>query len=100
MAHEQLRTFLQRLRRVIGPDAHSELPDAQLLERFVNRRDEAAFEVLVLRYGGMVLNVCGRLLPRAEDRQDAFQATFLALTRRAGSIGKGASVGSWLYKVA
>jgi RNA polymerase sigma factor (sigma-70 family) len=100
MAHEQLRTFLQRLRRVINPDGGSELSDAQLLERFVNRRDEAAFEVLVWRHRGLVLNVCGRLVPRAEDREDAFQATFLVLARLAGSIGKGASLGSWLYKVA
>jgi cobalt-zinc-cadmium efflux system membrane fusion protein len=100
MAHEQLRAFLQRLRRVVNPDGGSSLSDAQLLERFVNRRDEAAFEVLVWRHGGLVLNVCGRLLRHAEDREDAFQATFLALTRRAGSIGKGASLGSWLYKVA
>jgi cobalt-zinc-cadmium efflux system membrane fusion protein len=100
MAHEQLRTFLQHLRCALNPEGESDLSDTQLLERFVNRRDEAAFEELVLRHGGMVLNVCGRLLRRAEDREDAFQATFLALTRRAGSIGKAASLGSWLYKVA
>jgi hypothetical protein len=96
MAHEQLRAFLQRLRRVVNPDGSSDLSDAQLLERFVSRRDEAAFEVLVWRHGGLVLSVCGRLLRRAEDREDAFQATFLALARRAGAIGKGASLGSWL----
>ena len=100
MANEQLRTFLQRLRRVIHPEAGSDVSDAQLLERFVSRRDEAAFEVLVWRHGSLVLNVCGRLLRNAEDREDAFQATFLALTRRAGSIGKGEALGSWLYKVA
>jgi cobalt-zinc-cadmium efflux system membrane fusion protein len=100
MAHEQLSTFLQRLRRVVDPDGGSNLSDAQLLERFVSRHDEAAFEVLVWRHGGLVLNVCGRLLRHAEDQEDAFQATFLILTRRAGSIGKAASLGSWLYKVA
>jgi cobalt-zinc-cadmium efflux system membrane fusion protein len=100
MANEQLRTFLQRLRRVITPEGASDVSDAQLLERFVSRRDEAAFEVLVWRHGSLVLNVCGRLLRNAEDREDAFQATFLALTRRAGSIGKGEALGSWLYKVA
>jgi cobalt-zinc-cadmium efflux system membrane fusion protein len=100
MAHEQLRTFLQRLRRVVNPQGESDVSDAILLERFVSRRDEAAFEVLVWRHGGLVLNVCGRLLRRAEDREDAFQATFLALTRHAASIGKGEALGSWLYKVA
>jgi cobalt-zinc-cadmium efflux system membrane fusion protein len=99
MAGGQLGTFLRRLRCVFGPEAGS-LSDAQLLERFVSGRDEAAFEVLVWRHGGLVLSVCGRLLRHAEDREDAFQATFLALTRRARSIAKGAALGSWLYKVA
>jgi cobalt-zinc-cadmium efflux system membrane fusion protein len=100
MAHEQLRSFLQRLRRVVNPQGDGDVSDAQLLERFVSRHDEAAFEVLVWRHGGLVLNVCGRLLRHTEDREDAFQATFLALTRRAASIGKGEALGSWLYKVA
>jgi cobalt-zinc-cadmium efflux system membrane fusion protein len=99
MAGEQLRTFLRRLRCAFAAEAGG-LSDAQLLERFVTRRDEAAFEVLVWRHGGLVLSVCGRLLPNAEDREDVFQATFLALTRRAGCIAKGGALGSWLYKVA
>jgi cobalt-zinc-cadmium efflux system membrane fusion protein len=98
MAGEQLRTFLRRLRR-FGPELGG-VPDAQLLERFVTRRDEAAFEVLLWRHGGLVLHVCARLLRHAEDAEDVFQATFLALTRRGGSIGKGEAVASWLYKVA
>ncbi len=99
MAGEQLRTFLRRLRGVFTPEAAG-VSDAQLLERFVSRRDEAAFEVLVWRHGGLVLGVCGRLLRHAEDREDVFQATFLALTRRAASIARGEALGSWLYKVA
>jgi cobalt-zinc-cadmium efflux system membrane fusion protein len=99
MAGEPLGTFLRRLRCAFAPEAGS-LSDDQLLERFVSRRDEAAFEVLVWRHGGLVLSVCGRLLHHAEDREDAFQATFLALARRAASIARGAAVGSWLYKVA
>jgi cobalt-zinc-cadmium efflux system membrane fusion protein len=99
MASAQLRTFLHHLRRVVGPRGGG-ASDAQLLERFVSRRDDAAFEVLVWRHGGLVLDVCGRLLRQAEDAEDVFQATFLALARRAGSIGKRESLGSWLYKVA
>jgi cobalt-zinc-cadmium efflux system membrane fusion protein len=100
MATEQLRTFLGRLRGVIASRAVDGVSDAELLERFVTGGDEAAFEVLVWRHGGLVLNLCGRLLRRAEDVEDVFQATFLALARRAGSIGRGESLGSWLYKVA
>jgi cobalt-zinc-cadmium efflux system membrane fusion protein len=100
MAHEPLRTFLQRLRHVVNPAGDRDHADAELLQRFVQRRDEAAFEVLVWRYGGLVLSVCGRLLGSTEDIEDAFQATFLALVRRAASIGKGEALASWLYKVA
>src|SRR5262245_43864095 len=98
MAGDPLRTFLRRLRR-FGPELGG-VSDAQLLERFVTVRDEAAFEVLVWRHGGLVLHVCGRLLRHAEDAEDVFQATFLALARRGGSIGKAEAVASWLYKVA
>src|SRR5262245_9308855 len=98
MASEPLRTFLHHLRRVVGPGGGAS--DAQLLQRFVSRRDDAAFEVLVWRHGALVLDVCGRLLRQAEDAEDVFQATFLALARRAGSLGKREALGSWLYKVA
>jgi cobalt-zinc-cadmium efflux system membrane fusion protein len=98
MAHEQLRTFLRRLRHP-GPELGG-VSDAQLLERFVTGGDEGAFEVLVWRHGGLVLHVCGRLLRQAEDVEDVFQATFLALTRSGRSIGKAEAVASWLYKVA
>jgi RNA polymerase sigma factor (sigma-70 family) len=76
------------------------LSDAQLVERFAARGDEAAFEALLHRHGAMVLGVCRRILHRAHDVEDAFQATFLVLARKAGSIRKSASVGSWLYGVA
>src|SRR5262249_11714610 len=77
----------------------SGVSDAQLLERFSTQRDEAAFELLVWRHGGMVLRTCRRLLRDAHEAEDAFQATFLALARRADSVGRG-SVGGWLYRVA
>jgi RNA polymerase sigma factor (sigma-70 family) len=75
------------------------LSDGQLLDRFVSRRDEAAFAALVERHGPMVLGVCRGVLRDGHDAEDAFQATFLALARKAGSI-RGASVGAWLYRVA
>jgi RNA polymerase sigma factor (sigma-70 family) len=99
MARGQLNTFLRRLRHVVRPrpDGPS---DGQLLERFVQGRDAEAFELLVWRHGAMVMNVGLRVLRRLHDAEDAFQATFLTLARKAGTIGKGESVGSWLYKVA
>src|SRR5262249_24569164 len=69
-------------------------------ERFVRRRDEAAFEALVWRHAPLVLGVCRRVLRHEQDAEDAFQATFLTLVRKARSIGRKQSVGSWLYKVA
>src|SRR5262249_53529694 len=75
-------------------------PDADLLERFAVRGDEAAFEALVRRFGPMVLGVCRRILGDAHDAEDAFQATFLALAKKARGVRKRGAVGSWLYGVA
>jgi RNA polymerase sigma factor (sigma-70 family) len=100
MASGQLQTFLRHLRRTVPLRGVGGVTDAQLLERFVLGRDAAAFEVLVWRHGPMVHNVCRRVLHREHDAEDAFQATFLALARKAAGIGKRESVGSWLYKVA
>jgi RNA polymerase sigma factor (sigma-70 family) len=74
--------------------------DASLLERFVCRHDEAAFELLVRRHERMVLGVCRRVLGHVQDAEDAFQATFLTLACKAGSIRKRETLPSWLYKVA
>ena len=100
MATRQLSTFLHRLRQAVAGRDGAGLSDTQLLERFVRARDEAAFEVLVWRHGPMVLGTVRRLLRREQDAEDAFQATFLALVRRAASIGKREAVAAWLYKVA
>jgi RNA polymerase sigma factor (sigma-70 family) len=75
-------------------------PDEVLLERFVANRDEAAFTALLTRYGPLVLGTCQRVLRHQQDAEDAYQATFLVLARKADSIGKRQSVGSWLYGVA
>lgn len=77
-----------------------DMTDAHLVQRFVARRDEAAFEELVRRHGPMVLGVCRRVLPGPHDADDAFQATFLVLARKAATLRKRQSVSSWLYGVA
>src|SRR5207244_313343 len=100
MAGAPLRVLLHQVCRQVGSPAAGGRTDAQLLERFLACHDETAFEVLVWRHGAMVLNVCRRLLRHEHDTEDAFQATFLTLVRRANSIGKHQSLGSWLYKVA
>jgi RNA polymerase sigma factor (sigma-70 family) len=76
------------------------LTDAQLLEAFLTRRDEAAFAALVRRHGPMVFGVSRRVLGHAQDAEDAFQATFLLLARKAASILRREFVGGWLYRVA
>jgi RNA polymerase sigma factor (sigma-70 family) len=99
MANEYLGTLLRRLRSRVAGDAAGGLSDGQLLERFVGQRDEAAFEALFWRHAPMVLGVCRRLLP-PDDAEDAFQAAFLVLVRKAASIGKGEALGGWLHRVA
>jgi RNA polymerase sigma factor (sigma-70 family) len=100
MAGGQLHTVISHLRRLIGRENGCTLMDAQLLDDFVLRRDEASFEVLVWRHGSMVLELCRRVLRDEHEAEDAFQAVFLVFARKASSIGKRESVGSWLYKVA
>jgi RNA polymerase sigma factor (sigma-70 family) len=93
-------TVLCHLRRAsLGAD-DANVGDGELLERFVARRDEAAFAALVLRHGPMVLAVCRQVLQNQADAEDAFQATFLVLVKKAGSIRPRGMVGNWLYGVA
>lgn len=79
--------------------ARNATPDSELLERFVRHGDHAAFAELVERFGPLVYGTCRRLLPNPADVEDAFQATFLVLVRRAESLA-GRSVGPWLHRVA
>jgi RNA polymerase sigma factor (sigma-70 family) len=76
------------------------LTDGQLLDRFANRRDEEAFAQLVHRHGPLVLGVCRQMLRQEQDAEDAFQATFLVLSRKAGSIRRAEALPNWLYGVA
>src|SRR5208283_4994999 len=100
MANEQLTCVLRHVRKLIGLERSTELTDGQLLDAFVVRRDEAAFTTLVQRHGPMVQRVCRRVLGDAHDAEDAFQAAFLVLARKAGAIRHRSSVGGWLYEVA
>jgi RNA polymerase sigma factor (sigma-70 family) len=81
----------------IGAD---DLADVVLLEQYTSRRDQDAFAALVRRYGPLVLSVCRRVLHHEQDAEDAFQAVFCVLARKAGSISKRSSVGAWLHAVA
>src|SRR5438874_8375782 len=95
--------LLGHVRSLFHNGAVAALSDGQLLERFASRRDgsaEPAFAALVERHGPTVLNVCLGVLRDRHDAEDAFQATFLVLARRAGSIRNRESVASWLYGVA
>jgi DNA-directed RNA polymerase specialized sigma24 family protein len=84
------------LRRAAGDPR----PDGELLAAFLADRDEAAFAEVVRRHGGLVWGVCRRTLPDVADAEDAFQATFLVLVRRAGRLTHAATVGPWLHRVA
>src|SRR5262245_60973286 len=74
--------------------------DRQLLDRFVAHGDQGAFADRVARHGACVWAVCRRVLGQEQDAEDAFQAVFLILGRRAGAIRKRESVGSWLHGAA
>jgi RNA polymerase sigma factor (sigma-70 family) len=92
--------LVHQLRRLAAAHVADPAPDAELLERFICRRDEAAFAVLVARHGPMVLRLCRRVLGDAHAAEDCCQATFLVLARRAATVRRRAALVSWLHGVA
>ncbi|HJZ89894.1 MAG TPA: sigma-70 family RNA polymerase sigma factor, partial [Gemmataceae bacterium] len=99
MRSPSLESAVRRIRSLAAPPPDG-VPDKDLLRRFLATRDEPAFAALVARHGPAVLGVCRRVLTDRHAAEDAFQATFLVLARRASSIQKSASVGCWLHGVA
>jgi RNA polymerase sigma factor (sigma-70 family) len=100
MAAGQLTALLHQIRRLAGARPAGDDADAELLRRFVADRDEQAFTTLVWRHAPLVLGTCRRVLVREVDAEDAFQAVFLVLARKAASVRRGQSLGAWLYRVA
>jgi RNA polymerase sigma factor (sigma-70 family) len=95
-----LAAVLQQLHKLSAARPPEAETDRDLLRRFVTAGDRQAFAALVRRHGPLVLGVCRRVLRHEQDAEDAFQATFLVLARKAGSIRDGAALVSWLYGVA
>jgi RNA polymerase sigma factor (sigma-70 family) len=100
MPDRPLQDVIYHLRQAVGRAEAGDVTDAQLLDAFVTRRDQAAFELLVWRHAAMVLGTCRRLLHDNHEAEDAFQATFLVFVRKAASISKRDSLGCWLHRVA
>ncbi len=100
MARTASNPILRLIRRFSGDPRVKDSPDQGLLRRFLDDHDEAAFEAILLRHGPMVLDVSRGVLGNDADAEDAFQATFLLLARKATSIRKAASLASWLHGVA
>ncbi len=100
MATAQMDTVIRHLRQAVLRQDTAGRTDGQLLASFIDQKDEAAFEALVRRHGPMVLSVCRRVVRHHQDAEDAFQATFLVLARKASSIRPRAMVANWLHGVA
>jgi RNA polymerase sigma factor (sigma-70 family) len=100
VATAQMNTVIRHLRRAVLMQDGADRMDGELLASFIDEKDEAAFEALVRRHGPMVLSVCHRIVRNHHDAEDAFQATFLVLARKASSIRPRAMVANWLHGVA
>ncbi len=92
--------FMQQFRRSLLARGATGITDGELLTCFIERRDESAFTAIVQRHGPMVWGVCRRLLRNHHDAEDAFQASFLVLARKAASVNPRELVANWLYGVA
>lgn len=97
---ENLNALFSQIRCSVARLENGAFTDTELLERFIQDRDAASFEVMVWRHGPMILGVCQRLLHNMHDAEDVFQATFLALAQKAESISRRSSLASWLHTVA
>jgi RNA polymerase sigma factor (sigma-70 family) len=91
---------VERLRNTLLREEEDSLSDGQLLDRYLENRDETAFAALVRRHGAMVWSVCRRIVGHTDDAEDAFQAAFLILVRKAFAVKPREAVGNWLYGVA
>jgi RNA polymerase sigma factor (sigma-70 family) len=100
MAGANLLNILRHVGRLVTSQTAQGTPDQDLLERFLRARDDGAFTALMERHGVMVLGVCQGILRNAHDAEDACQAVFLVLARKAASVRKWGSLGSWLHGVA
>lgn len=100
MATAQMDAVIQHLRRTILRQDGAGWSDGQLLASFIDQKDEAAFEALVRRHGPMVFGVCHRVVRNHHDAEDALQATFLVLARKASSVRPREQVANWLHGVA
>jgi RNA polymerase sigma factor (sigma-70 family) len=100
MVAARMDTVIRHLRRAVLRQDGAARTDGQLLASFIDRKDEAAFEALVRRHGPMVFGVCRRVVGNHHDAEDAFQATFLVLARKAASVRPSDRVANWLHGVA
>ena len=100
MARQPYGIVQQQIERLLQRGSLAGLSEWQLLESYATDRDERAFEALVARHGPMVFGVCRRLLQNDQAAEDAFQATFLVLARKAAALDRGRPLGNWLYTVA
>ena len=100
MAANHIGTIVREPHRTVGFHAMAERTDSQLLQDFAASQREEAFAALLHRHGPMVWSVCRHILPHEQDAEDAFQATFLVLARRAGSIRRTEALAGWLHRVA
>jgi RNA polymerase sigma factor (sigma-70 family) len=95
-----MNTIIQHLRRAALAQDGAGMTDGQLLEAFIARKDDETFDALLHRHGAMVMDVCFRILRNHHDSEDAFQATFLVLARKASSVRPRQQVANWLHGVA